>query len=156
MQNIYLHGRRRNGRLQLCSDLSSSDITSSSESEYEEIDLNDIYVSGSPKYKMFIEVVLEPLNRDTFNLSSGNTSTNKLTDNEWNQWKQDFIEQYLTHIGSAVPLYMSYKLIICICIPKLIFYMLLWMKNLLLHQYKIDFLVVVINKLLIILIGIFE
>ncbi|KOB64298.1 hypothetical protein PFHG_05592, partial [Plasmodium falciparum HB3] len=112
MQNIYLHGRRRNGRLQLCSDLSSSDITSSSESEYEEIDLNDIYVSGSPKYKMFIEVVLEPLNRDTFNLSSGNTSTNKLTDNEWNQWKQDFIEQYLTHIGSAVPLYMSYKLII--------------------------------------------
>ncbi|KOB62626.1 hypothetical protein PFHG_04335 [Plasmodium falciparum HB3] len=87
-----------------------------------EIDLNDIYVSGSPKYKMFIEVVLEPLNRDTFNLSSGNTSTNKLTDNEWNQWKQDFIEQYLTHIGSAVPLYMSYKLIICICIPKLIFY----------------------------------
>ncbi|ETW15148.1 hypothetical protein PFHG_04789 [Plasmodium falciparum HB3] len=146
MQNIYLHGRRRNGRLQLCSDLSSSDITSSSESEYEEIDLNDIYVSGSPKYKMFIEVVLEPLNRDTFNLSSGNTSTNKLTDNEWNQWKQDFIEQYLTHIGSAVPLYMSYKLIICICIPKLIFYMLLWMKNLLLHQYKIDFLVVVINN----------
>ncbi|KNC36563.1 erythrocyte membrane protein 1 [Plasmodium falciparum RAJ116] len=115
-------------------------------SEYEEIDLNDIYVSGSPKYKMFIEVVLEPLNRDTFNLSSGNTSTNKLTDNEWNQWKQDFIEQYLTHIGSAVPLYMSYKLIICICIPKLIFYMLLWMKNLLLHQYKIDFLVVVINN----------
>lgn len=156
MQNIYLHGRRRNGRLQLCSDLSSSDITSSSESEYEEIDLNDIYVSGSPKYKMFIEVVLEPLNRDTFNLSSGNTSTNKLTDNEWNQLKQDFIEQYLTHIGTAVPLYMSYKLIICICIVNLIFYMLLWMKNLLLHQYKIDFLVVVINKLLIILIGIFE
>ncbi|KNC37342.1 erythrocyte membrane protein 1 [Plasmodium falciparum RAJ116] len=47
---------------------------------------------------MFIEVVLEPLNRDTFNLSSGNTSTNKLTDNEWNQWKQDFIEQYLQNI----------------------------------------------------------
>ncbi|KOB62538.1 hypothetical protein PFHG_04054 [Plasmodium falciparum HB3] len=54
-------------------------------SEYEEIDLNDIYVLGSPKYKMFIEVVLEPLNRDTFNLSSGDISTNKLTDNEWNQ-----------------------------------------------------------------------
>ncbi|ETW35108.1 hypothetical protein PFTANZ_04191 [Plasmodium falciparum Tanzania (2000708)] len=66
-------------------DIYSSDITSSSESEYEEIDLNDIYVSGSPKYKMFIEVVLEPLNRDTFNLSSGDISTNKLTDNEWNQ-----------------------------------------------------------------------
>ncbi|KNC37430.1 erythrocyte membrane protein 1 [Plasmodium falciparum RAJ116] len=89
---------RRNGRLNYIREISSSDITSSSESEYEEIDLNDIYVSGSPKYKMFIEVVLEPLNRDTFNLSSGNTSTNKLTDNEWNQWKQDFIEQYLQNI----------------------------------------------------------
>ncbi|EUT87968.1 hypothetical protein PFAG_01871 [Plasmodium falciparum Santa Lucia] len=116
MQNIYLHGRRRNGRLQLCSDLSSSDITSSSESEYEEIDVNYIYVLGSTKY------------------------------NEWNQLKQDFIEQYLTHIGTAVPLYMSYKLIICICIVNLIFYMLLWMKNLLLYQFKIDFLVVIVNN----------
>ncbi|ETW39346.1 hypothetical protein PFNF135_06269 [Plasmodium falciparum NF135/5.C10] len=123
MQNIYLHGRRRNGRLQLCSDLSSSDITSSSESEYEEIDVNYIYVLGSTKCKTFIE---------------------------------DFIEQYLTHIGTAVPLYMSYKLIICICIVNLIFYMLLWMKNLLLYQFKIDFLVVIVNKLLIILIGTFQ
>ncbi|ETW32024.1 hypothetical protein PFFCH_00550 [Plasmodium falciparum FCH/4] len=65
-------------------DISSSDVTSSSENEYEEIDVNDIYVPDSPKYKTFIEVVLEASKRDTFNSSSGDISTNKLTDNEWN------------------------------------------------------------------------
>ncbi|EWC78894.1 hypothetical protein C923_00422 [Plasmodium falciparum UGT5.1] len=49
-------------------DIYSSDITSSSESEYEEIDVNYIYVLGSTKCKTFIEVVLEPSKRDTFNL----------------------------------------------------------------------------------------
>ncbi|SOV76085.1 erythrocyte membrane protein 1, PfEMP1, putative [Plasmodium reichenowi] len=44
-----------------------SDITSSSESEYEEFDINDIYVPGTPKYKTLIEVVLEPSKRDTQN-----------------------------------------------------------------------------------------
>ncbi|SOS77903.1 erythrocyte membrane protein 1, PfEMP1 [Plasmodium sp. gorilla clade G1] len=76
-------------------DISSSDITSSSESEYEELDINDIYVPSLPKYKTFIELVLEPSKRDTFNTPSGDTFTNKLTDDEWNQLKQDFIEQYL-------------------------------------------------------------
>ncbi|SOV76365.1 erythrocyte membrane protein 1, PfEMP1, putative [Plasmodium reichenowi] len=47
-----------------------SDITSSSESEYEELDINDIYVPGSPKYKTLIEVVLEPSKRET---NSGDT-----------------------------------------------------------------------------------
>ncbi|EUR68157.1 hypothetical protein PFBG_04122 [Plasmodium falciparum 7G8] len=42
-----------------------SDITSSSESEYEEMDINDIYVPGSPKYKTLIEVVLEPSGNNT-------------------------------------------------------------------------------------------
>ncbi|EUR67446.1 hypothetical protein PFBG_04126 [Plasmodium falciparum 7G8] len=42
-----------------------SDITSSSESEYEELDINDIYVPGSPKYKTLIEVVLEPSGNNT-------------------------------------------------------------------------------------------
>ncbi|SOV83889.1 erythrocyte membrane protein 1 (PfEMP1), exon 2, putative [Plasmodium reichenowi] len=51
-------------------DISSSDITSSSQSEYEKLYINDIYVPGSPKYKTLIEVVLEPSKRDTFNLSS--------------------------------------------------------------------------------------
>ncbi|EWC75615.1 hypothetical protein C923_03721 [Plasmodium falciparum UGT5.1] len=78
-------------------DISSSDITSS-ESEYEELDINDIYVPSLPKYKTFIELVLEPSKRDTFNTSSGDTFTNKLTDDEWNQLKQDFIEQYLQNI----------------------------------------------------------
>ncbi|SOS76896.1 erythrocyte membrane protein 1, PfEMP1, putative [Plasmodium sp. gorilla clade G1] len=86
-------------------DIYSSDITSSSESEYEEVDINDIYVPSLPKYKTFIELVLEPSKRDTFNTSSGDTFTNKLTDDEWNQLKQDFIEQYLTHIGPSLPLY---------------------------------------------------
>ncbi|SCM18829.1 erythrocyte membrane protein 1, PfEMP1, putative [Plasmodium sp.] len=76
-------------------DISSSDITSSSESEYEELDINDIYVPSLPKYKTLIELVLEPSKRDTFNTPSGDTFTNKLTDDEWNQLKQDFIEQYL-------------------------------------------------------------
>ncbi|KNG74944.1 erythrocyte membrane protein 1 [Plasmodium falciparum IGH-CR14] len=80
-----------------------SDITSSSESEYEEMDINDIYVPGSPKYKTLIEVVLEPsgkLSGNTIptsgkNTPSDNTPTNKFADNEWNTLKHDFISQYL-------------------------------------------------------------
>ncbi|ETW44313.1 hypothetical protein PFNF135_01345 [Plasmodium falciparum NF135/5.C10] len=86
-------------------DISSSDITSSSESEYEELDINDIYVPSLSKYKTLIELVLEPSKRDTFNTPSGDTFTNKFRDDEWNQLKQDFIEQYLTHIGPSLPLY---------------------------------------------------
>ncbi|CDO61752.1 erythrocyte membrane protein 1, EMP1 [Plasmodium reichenowi] len=51
-----------------------SDITSSSESEYEEFDINDIYVTGSPKYKTLIEVVLEPSGKNTS--TSDNTISN--------------------------------------------------------------------------------
>ncbi|KOB84854.1 hypothetical protein PFDG_00175 [Plasmodium falciparum Dd2] len=73
----------------------TTDITSS-ESEYEEMDINDIYVPGSPKYKTLIEVVLEPSKRDTQNdIPSDNTPSYKLTDEEWNQLKHDFISQYL-------------------------------------------------------------
>ncbi|KNG74644.1 erythrocyte membrane protein 1 [Plasmodium falciparum IGH-CR14] len=83
-----------------------SDITSSSESEYEEMDINDIYVPGSPKYKTLIEVVLEPSGKNTTasgknttasgkNTPSDNTPTNKFADNEWNTLKDDFISQYL-------------------------------------------------------------
>ncbi|EWC76152.1 hypothetical protein C923_03178 [Plasmodium falciparum UGT5.1] len=85
-----------------------SDITSSSESEYEEMDINDIYVPGSPKYKTLIEVVLEPSGNNT--TASGNNTTasdtqndipndgipsSKFTDNEWNTLKDEFISQYL-------------------------------------------------------------
>ncbi|KNC35137.1 erythrocyte membrane protein 1 [Plasmodium falciparum RAJ116] len=88
-----------------------SDITSSSESEYEELDINDIYVPGSPKYKTLIEVVLEPSGKlsgntiptsgkntpsDTQNdIQSDDTPSNKFTDNEWNTLKDEFISQYL-------------------------------------------------------------
>ncbi|KNG74646.1 erythrocyte membrane protein 1 [Plasmodium falciparum IGH-CR14] len=119
-----------------------SDITSSSESEYEELDINDIYVPGSPKYKTLIEVVLEPSGKNTTasgknttasgnnttasgnnttasgnnTTASGNNTTasgkntpsdtqndiqndgipsSKITDNEWNTLKDEFISQYL-------------------------------------------------------------
>ncbi|SOS79541.1 erythrocyte membrane protein 1, PfEMP1, putative [Plasmodium sp. gorilla clade G1] len=69
----------------------TTDVTSS-ESEYEELDINDIYVPGSPKYKTLIEVVLEPSKRD---IPSGETPINKFTDEEWNQLKHDFISNML-------------------------------------------------------------
>ncbi|EWC89548.1 hypothetical protein PFNF54_01763 [Plasmodium falciparum NF54] len=73
----------------------TTDVTSS-ESEYEELDINDIYVPGSPKYKTLIEVVLEPSKRDTMSTQSDiplndKLDSNKLTDEEWNKLKQDFI-----------------------------------------------------------------
>ncbi|SOV77759.1 erythrocyte membrane protein 1, PfEMP1, putative [Plasmodium reichenowi] len=81
-----------------------SDITSSSESEYEEFDINDIYAPGSPKYKTLIEVVLEPSKRDTQNdIPSDNTPTNKLTDNEWNTLKDQFISNILQNEQNTEP-----------------------------------------------------
>ncbi|CDO62669.1 erythrocyte membrane protein 1, EMP1 [Plasmodium reichenowi] len=91
-----------------------SDITSSSESEYEEFDINDIYVPGTPKYKTLIEVVLEPSTSGKNAPNSGNTiptsdipntpsdTTNTpsdtpppIADNEWNELKQNFISNML-------------------------------------------------------------
>ncbi|ETW44315.1 hypothetical protein PFNF135_01347 [Plasmodium falciparum NF135/5.C10] len=75
----------------------TTDITSS-ESEYEELDINDIYAPRAPKYKTLIEVVLEPSKRDIQSddiPSSDIPHTNKFTDEEWNQLKHDFISQYL-------------------------------------------------------------
>ncbi|SOV13001.1 erythrocyte membrane protein 1, PfEMP1, putative [Plasmodium sp. gorilla clade G2] len=80
----------------------TSDITSSSESEYEDLDINDIYPYKSPKYKTLIEVVLKPTKSDiTYSADTPNSGTippipsdiptNKLTDDEWNELKQDFI-----------------------------------------------------------------
>ncbi|EWC77309.1 hypothetical protein C923_02023 [Plasmodium falciparum UGT5.1] len=92
-----------------------SDITSSSESEYEELDINDIYVPGSPKYKTLIEVVLEPSGKNT-TASAKNTPSdtqndiqnddipiNKFTDEEWNQLKHDFISNMLQSQPKDVP-----------------------------------------------------
>ncbi|EWC89131.1 hypothetical protein PFNF54_02096 [Plasmodium falciparum NF54] len=78
----------------------TTDVTSS-ESEYEELDINDIYVPGSPKYKTLIEVVLEPSKRD---IPSGDIPhTNKFTDNEWNQLKKDFISNMLQNTQNTEP-----------------------------------------------------
>ncbi|EUR82664.1 hypothetical protein PFBG_00009 [Plasmodium falciparum 7G8] len=79
----------------------TTDITSS-ESEYEEMDINDIYVPDSPKYKTLIEVVLEPSKRDT---PSSDTPMNKFTDEEWNELKRDFISQYIQSESLDVPQY---------------------------------------------------
>ncbi|ETW15605.1 hypothetical protein PFFVO_05483, partial [Plasmodium falciparum Vietnam Oak-Knoll (FVO)] len=92
-----------------------SDITSSSESEYEELDINDIYVPGSPKYKTLIEVVLEPSGNNTTasgkntpsdtqnDIPTSDTPNNKLTDNEWNTLKDDFISNMLQNQPKDVP-----------------------------------------------------
>ncbi|SOV20453.1 erythrocyte membrane protein 1, PfEMP1, putative [Plasmodium sp. gorilla clade G2] len=87
---IYVEGEETDDYVR---DISSSDITSSSESEYEEMDINDIYGYKSPKYKTLIEVVLKPSSKTTYDDTSmyQNDNNNKLTDEEWNQLKQDFI-----------------------------------------------------------------
>ncbi|EWC77304.1 hypothetical protein C923_02027 [Plasmodium falciparum UGT5.1] len=84
----------------------TTDVTSS-ESEYEEMDINDIYVPGSPKYKTLIEVVLEPSGKNTTasgkntpsdtqnDIQNDGIPSSKITDNEWNTLKDEFISQYL-------------------------------------------------------------
>ncbi|EWC90703.1 hypothetical protein PFNF54_00349 [Plasmodium falciparum NF54] len=84
-----------------------SDITSSSESEYEEMDINDIYVPRAPKYKTLIEVVLEPSGKNTTasgkntpidtqnDIQSDGIPSSKITDNEWNTLKDEFISHFL-------------------------------------------------------------
>ncbi|EUR82115.1 hypothetical protein PFBG_00156 [Plasmodium falciparum 7G8] len=89
---IYMEGDTSGDDDKYIWDLSSSDITSS-ESEYEEMDINDIYVPGSPKYKTLIEVILEPSKRDI--PSNDIQPTNRFTDKEWSELKHDFISQYL-------------------------------------------------------------
>ncbi|KOB61785.1 hypothetical protein PFHG_03521 [Plasmodium falciparum HB3] len=99
---IYMEGDTSGDEDKYMWDLSSSDITSS-ESEYEELDINDIYVPGSPKYKTLIEVVLEPSKRDisSDDIPSDDTPsndtprTNRFIDDEWNELKHDFVSQYL-------------------------------------------------------------
>ncbi|SOS76762.1 erythrocyte membrane protein 1, PfEMP1, putative [Plasmodium sp. gorilla clade G1] len=92
----------------------TTDVTSS-ESEYEELDINDIYVPGSPKYKTLIEVVLEPSKRDihsddtpssdtpSSDTPSSDTPSNKFTDNEWNQLKKNFISNMLQNTQNTEP-----------------------------------------------------
>ncbi|KNG74277.1 erythrocyte membrane protein 1 [Plasmodium falciparum IGH-CR14] len=98
---VYMEGDSDEDKYAFMSD--TTDVTSS-ESEYEELDINDIYVPGSPKYKTLIEVVLEPSksNGNTPSKGDGNTlgddmvpTTNTFTDEEWNELKHDFISQYL-------------------------------------------------------------
>ncbi|ETW31236.1 hypothetical protein PFFCH_01330, partial [Plasmodium falciparum FCH/4] len=102
---IYMEGDS-SGDEKYIGDITSSDITSS-ESEYEELDINDIYQYKSPKYKTLIEVVLQPSKRDTTNtpndISSGGTLTHQFTDNEWNELKNDFITNILQNEQNDIP-----------------------------------------------------
>ncbi|SOV20422.1 erythrocyte membrane protein 1, PfEMP1, putative [Plasmodium sp. gorilla clade G2] len=103
---IYMEGDEPDDYLR---DISSSDITSSSESEYEEIDL---YKPRSPKYKTLIEVVLKPTKQpnDTPSGTLPSDIPNSGTipnsgekpfsgdipiDDEWNELKKDFISNML-------------------------------------------------------------
>ncbi|SPJ13148.1 erythrocyte membrane protein 1, PfEMP1, putative [Plasmodium sp. DRC-Itaito] len=89
-------------------DITSSDITSSSESEYEEIDLH--VPTGPPKYKTLIEVVLEP---STSGKNAPNSGKNipsdiqndvpPMSDEEWNTLKHEFISQYLENEQKYTP-----------------------------------------------------
>ncbi|SOV76092.1 erythrocyte membrane protein 1, PfEMP1, putative [Plasmodium reichenowi] len=85
-----------------------SDITSSSESEYDEFDINDIYAPHAPKYKTLIEVVLEPSTSGKNTPTSGNTMPTSdtpppITDEEWNELKKDFISNMLQNEQKDVP-----------------------------------------------------
>ncbi|ETW46251.1 hypothetical protein PFMALIP_05683 [Plasmodium falciparum MaliPS096_E11] len=107
---IYMEGDSDEDKYMFLSD--TTDITSS-ESEYEELDINDIYVPGSPKYKTLIEVVLEPSKRDTQNdihndipSDIPNTPSDTpppITDDEWNQLKKDFISNMLQNTQNTEP-----------------------------------------------------
>ncbi|KNC35205.1 erythrocyte membrane protein 1 [Plasmodium falciparum RAJ116] len=105
---IYMEGDSGDEKYTFMSD--TSDITSS-ESEYEELDINDIYVPGSPKYKTLIEVVLEPSKRDTQNdihndipsdIPNSDTPP-PITDDEWNKLKKDFISNMLQNTQNTEP-----------------------------------------------------
>ncbi|SOV23669.1 erythrocyte membrane protein 1, PfEMP1, putative [Plasmodium sp. DRC-Itaito] len=114
---IYVEGEETHDYVR---DISSSDITSSSESEYEEMDINDIYPYKSPKYKTLIEVVLKP-SRNTYDTRDNhidhmentqdthhihmdkNDDSNKITDNEWNSLKNDFISNILQNTQMGLP-----------------------------------------------------
>nr|AAB60251.1 PfEMP1 variant 1 of strain MC [Plasmodium falciparum] len=98
-----------------------SDITSSSESEYEELDINDIYVPGSPKYKTLIEVVLEPSGNNTTasgkntpsdtqnDIQNDGIPSSKITDNEWNTLKDEFISNMLQNEPNTEPNMLGYN-----------------------------------------------
>ncbi|SCM18893.1 erythrocyte membrane protein 1, PfEMP1, putative [Plasmodium sp.] len=102
---IYMEGDTSGDEDKYIGDITSSDITSS-ESEYEEMDINDIYVPGSPKYKTLIEVVLEPSKSNGSTLGDDMVpTTNTFTDEEWNEIKHDFISQYLEREPLDVPQY---------------------------------------------------
>ncbi|EWC75165.1 hypothetical protein C923_04158 [Plasmodium falciparum UGT5.1] len=105
---IYMEGDSDEDKYAFMSD--TTDVTSS-ESEYEELDINDIYVPHAPKYKTLIEVVLEPSKRDTQNdihndipsdIPNSDTPP-PITDDEWNKLKKDFISNMLQNTQNTEP-----------------------------------------------------
>ncbi|ETW45096.1 hypothetical protein PFNF135_00425 [Plasmodium falciparum NF135/5.C10] len=74
----------------------------SGQREYEDIGINNIYSYKSPKYKTLIEVVLKP-SEQTYDMKVTHAyykdDSNKLTDEEWNQLKHEFIPDYLEDLS---------------------------------------------------------
>ncbi|CDO61765.1 erythrocyte membrane protein 1, EMP1 [Plasmodium reichenowi] len=101
---IYIEGDTDEEKYMFMSD--TTDITSS-ESEYEEFDINDIYPYQSPKYKTLIEVVLEPSGNTIpdsgKNTPTSDTPTNKFTEEEWNELKHNFISNMLQNTQNTEP-----------------------------------------------------
>ncbi|SOV84201.1 erythrocyte membrane protein 1, PfEMP1, putative [Plasmodium reichenowi] len=98
---IYMEGDSGDEKYAFMSD--TTDVTSS-ESEYEEMDINDIYATRAPKYKTLIEVVLEPSGKTQSDIQCDNTHTNKpITDEEWNELKQHFISGILENAQKDLP-----------------------------------------------------
>ncbi|SOV74045.1 erythrocyte membrane protein 1, EMP1, putative [Plasmodium sp. gorilla clade G3] len=81
-------------------DIYLSDITSS-ESEYEQMDVNDIYMPHrAPKYKTLIEIILEPNKRDnTFKTHISQEDTHDTSDTQHihNTYADDMKDIYDTH-----------------------------------------------------------
>ncbi|KNC35124.1 erythrocyte membrane protein 1 [Plasmodium falciparum RAJ116] len=108
---IYMEGDADEDKYTFMSD--TTDVTSS-ESEYEELDINDIYAPRAPKYKTLIEVVLEPSGNNT-TASGKNTPSDTqndiptsdtpppITDDEWNTLKHDFISNMLQNEPNDIP-----------------------------------------------------
>ncbi|ETW49847.1 hypothetical protein PFMALIP_02037 [Plasmodium falciparum MaliPS096_E11] len=104
--------------------------TEANESEYEEMDINDIYVPHAPKYKTLIEVVLEPSGNNTPTSDTPSDTQNDIqndgipsdtpntpsdipktpsdtpppiTDDEWNTLKDEFISNMLQNQPNTEP-----------------------------------------------------
>ncbi|KNG73962.1 erythrocyte membrane protein 1 [Plasmodium falciparum IGH-CR14] len=109
-KNIYKKPKLRPTKLFRVIDIPQNDYNMptarSPNREYEDIGINNIYSYKSPKYKTLIEVVLKP-SEQTYDMKVTHAyykdDSNKLTDEEWNQLKHEFIPDYLEDLSNTQP-----------------------------------------------------